>query len=225
VSRARPVVAIDGPAGAGKSSCALRLAQALGFVLVDTGALYRGVALAAQQRDIDWSDGEALGALTRGLDLRFVSGPDGAPRLLVDGADRSGDIRTQDIARGASRVSQHPQVREALLGLQRRLGEDGGVVLEGRDIGTVVFPDAEVKLFLTASVEVRGRRRHDELLARGERPDLARIVAEIAERDAVDANRAVAPLRPAPDATVVDTSGLPMDEVVASLVAHVRGAD
>jgi cytidylate kinase len=116
-------------------------------------------------------------------------------------------------------------VREALLGLQRRLGEDGGVVLEGRDIGTVVFPDAEVKLFLTASVEVRGRRRHDELLARGERPDLARIVAEIAERDAVDANRAVAPLRPAPDATVVDTSGLPMDEVVASLVAHVRGAD
>jgi cytidylate kinase len=154
-----------------------------------------------------------------------VSGPDGAPRLLVDGADRSGDIRTQDIARGASRVSQHPQVREALLGLQRRLGEDGGVVLEGRDIGTVVFPDAEVKLFLTASVEVRGRRRHDELLARGERPDLARIVAEIAERDAVDANRAVAPLRPAPDATVVDTSGLPMDEVVASLVAHVRGAD
>ncbi len=225
MSRARPVVAIDGPAGAGKSSCALRLAQALGFVLVDTGALYRGVALAAQQRDIDWSDGEALGALTRGLDLRFVSGPDGAPRLLVDGADRSGDIRTQDIARGASRVSQHPQVREALLGLQRRLGEDGGVVLEGRDIGTVVFPDAEVKLFLTASVEVRGRRRHDELLARGERPDLARIVAEIAERDAVDANRAVAPLRPAPDATVVDTSGLPMDEVVASLVAHVRGAD
>ncbi len=224
MTRARPVVAIDGPAGAGKSSCALRLAQALGFVLVDTGALYRGVALAAQQRGVDWSDGEALGALTRGLDLRFVTGPDGAPRLLVDGVDRSGDIRTQDIARGASRVSQHPQVREALLGLQRRLGADGGVVLEGRDIGTVVFPDAEVKLFLTASVEVRGRRRYDELRARGETPDLARIVAEIAERDAIDANRAVAPLRPAPDATVVDTSGLPMDEVVASLVAHVRRA-
>jgi cytidylate kinase len=224
VSRARPVVAIDGPAGAGKSSCALRLAQALGFVLVDTGALYRGVALAALERGLDWSDAVALGALTRGLDLRFESGPDGAPRLLVDGVDRSGDIRTQEIARGASRVSQHPEVREALLGLQRKLGSEGGVVLEGRDIGTVVFPDAEVKVFLTASVEVRGRRRYDELRARGERPDLARIVAEIAERDAVDANRAVAPLRPAPDSVVVDTSTLPIDEAVAALVAHVRRA-
>jgi len=224
VSRARPVVAIDGPAGAGKSSCALRLAQALGFVLVDTGALYRGVALAALERGLDWSDATALGALTRGLDLRFESGPDGAPRLLVDGVDRSGDIRTQVIARGASRVSQHPEVREALLGLQRKLGSEGGVVLEGRDIGTVVFPDAEVKVFLTASVEVRGRRRYDELRARGEQPDLARIVAEIAERDAVDANRAVAPLRPAPDSVVVDTSTLPIDEAVAALVAHVRRA-
>ena len=222
MTRARPVVAIDGPAGAGKSSCALRLAQALGFVLVDTGALYRGVALVARERGIDPADGPGLGALTRDLDLRFESGPDGAPRLLADGVDRSGDIRTQEIARGASRVSQHPEVREALLGLQRRLGAEGGVVLEGRDIGTVVFPDAEVKIFLTASVDVRGRRRFEELCARGETPDLARIVREIAERDTVDASRAVAPLRPAPDAVLVDTSTLPLEAVVAGLVVRVR---
>jgi cytidylate kinase len=221
-ARARSVVAIDGPAGAGKSTCALRLAQALGFVLVDTGALYRGVALSARERGIEWTDGPALGEHTRTLDLRFESGPDGAPLLFVDGADRSGDIRTQDIARGASAVSKQPEVRAALLGLQRRLGQDGGVVLEGRDIGTVVFPDAEVKVFLTAGVEVRGRRRYDELIARGQEADLSKIVQEIAERDAQDAGRAVAPLRPADDAVVLDTSALPLDEVVEQLVALVR---
>ena len=210
MSRARPVVAIDGPAGAGKSSCALRLAQALGFVLVDTGALYRGVALAAQERGVDWSDAEALGALTRGLDLRFTSGADGAPRLLVDGVDRSGDIRTQEIARGASRVSQHPAVREALLGLQRRLGAEGGVVLEGRDIGTVVFPDAALKVYLTADPEVRAARRTKEVR------DLSyeTVAADIARRDALDAGRTHDPLAEAADAVHVDTSYLTIDGVV-----------
>lgn len=226
-TRARPVVAIDGPAGAGKSTCALRLAQALGFVLVDTGALYRGVALSAQERGLEWTDGPALGEHTRTLDLRFETGVDGAPLLFVDGVDRSGDIRTQEIARGASTVSKHPEVRAALLGLQRRLGEDGGVVLEGRDIGTVVFPDAEVKVFLTAGVEVRGKRRYDELCARGQDADLAKIVSEIAERDAQDAGRAVAPLRPADDAIVLDSSALPLERVVEQLVAlvHQRSAE
>jgi CMP/dCMP kinase len=222
MSRERPVVAIDGPAGAGKSTCALRLAQALDYVLVDTGALYRGVALSARERGIAWTDGAALGAHTAALDLRFENAVDGTPHLLVDGVDRSGDIRTQEIARGASDVSKHPEVRAALLGLQRRLGEHGGVVLEGRDIGTVVFPDAEVKVFLTAGVEVRGKRRHDELHARGESPDLARIVAEIAARDAQDSGREVAPLRPADDAVVLDSSALPLDAVVAQLVSLVR---
>lgn len=221
-TRARPVVAIDGPAGAGKSTCALRLAQALGFVLVDTGALYRGVALSARERGIPWTDGPALGEHTRTLDLRFETGTDGAPHLFVDDVDRSGDIRTQDIARGASDVSKHPEVRAALLGLQRRLGENGGVVLEGRDIGTVVFPDAEVKVFLTAGVDVRGKRRHDELRARGQDADLAKIVSEIADRDAQDAGRAVAPLRPAEDSVVLDSSTLPLDAVVERLVALVR---
>lgn len=222
MTRARPVVAIDGPAGAGKSSCALKLAQALGYVLVDTGALYRGVALSARERGIAWTDGPALGAHTSTLDLRFQTGTDGTPHLLVDGVDRSGDIRTQEIARGASDVSKLPEVRAALLGLQRRLGEDGGVVLEGRDIGTVVFPDAEVKVFLTAGVDVRGKRRYDELRARGEAADLDKIVREIADRDAQDAGRAIAPLRPADDAVVLDSTALPLDAVVAALVELVR---
>lgn len=222
MARSRPVVAIDGPAGAGKSTCALRLAQALGFVLVDTGALYRGVALSARERGIAWTDGPALGEHARALDLRFETGADGSPHLYVDGVDRSGDIRTQEIASGASGVSKHPEVRAALLGLQRRLGEDGGVVLEGRDIGTVVFPDAEVKVFLTAGVEVRGKRRYDELRARGQAANLAKIVAEIAERDAQDAGRSVAPLRPAADAVVLDSSALALDAVVAQLVSLVR---
>ncbi len=222
MTRARPVVAIDGPAGAGKSSCALRLAQALGYVLVDTGALYRGVALSARERGIAWSDGPSLGAHTSTLDLRFQTGVDGTPNLFVDGVDRSGDIRTQEIARGVSDVSKHSEVRAALLGLQRRLGQDGGVVLEGRDIGTVVFPDAEVKVFLTAGVDVRSKRRYDELRARGEAADLDKIVREIADRDAQDAGRAIAPLRPADDAVVLDSTALPLDTVVAALVTLVR---
>ena len=149
MSRPRPVIAIDGPAGAGKSTVALRLAHELGFVLVDTGALYRGVALCASERGIGYDDGPALGELAESLDLHFVQNEGEPPRLHINGHDRSADIRTPEISMGASDVSRHPEVRAALLGLQRKLGEQGGVVLEGRDIGTVVFPDAEAKIFLT----------------------------------------------------------------------------
>lgn len=222
MTRGKPVVAIDGPAGAGKSTASRRLADRLGFVLVDTGALYRGVALAAREREVSWDDGEAVGALARSIDLHFEPGEGGEPRLILDGRDRSQDIRTPQISQGASKVSAHPPVREALLGLQRLLGEDGGVVLEGRDIGTVVFPDAEVKIFLTASPETRARRRVGDLQGRGMDADYAATLAEIQERDDRDSSRPVAPLKPAADAVVLDTSGMQLSVVVEELVRIVH---
>lgn len=220
----RIVVAIDGPAGAGKSTVALELARRIGYTLVDTGALYRAVALAARERAIGWDDGPALGALTRGLQLEFARSSDGAPRVRIDGRDRADDIRKPDISMGASDVSRHPEVRDALLGLQRRLGEDGGVVLEGRDIGTIVFPDAEAKIFLTASAETRADRRVQELRARGLDVDPAQTLAEVRARDAQDSSRPVAPLRPASDSIVVDTTDMGFDQVVQRLIDIVDAA-
>jgi CMP/dCMP kinase len=211
------VVALDGPAGAGKSTAARLLAERLGYVLVDTGALYRGVALAALERNVSWDDGTSLGALVDGLALSFERDESGASRLHIDGADRSGEIRTPQISNGASRVSRHPEVRAALLGLQRRLGEQGKVVLEGRDIGTVVFPDAEVKVFLTASDEARAKRRHAELQSSGHAVELAEVLADLRERDKRDSERDVAPLRAAEDAVVLDTSDIDLGEVVERL--------
>ena len=217
--RARPVVALDGPAGAGKSTVARAVAAELGFVLVDTGALYRGIALAAKERGVSWDDPDALGTLARELNLSF----DDAGSLQIDGVSRGDDIRTPEVSQGASKVSAHPPVREALLGIQRSLGADGGVVLEGRDIGTVVFPDAEVKIFLTASVEKRAERRMGDLKRRGvEAPDMESLLESIRERDHRDSTRAVAPLKPADDAEVVDTTSLTFDEVVTRVVETVR---
>jgi cytidylate kinase len=218
----KPVIAIDGPAGAGKSSAARDLAERLGYVLVDTGALYRGTALAAFERGVDWDDGEALGQLVDGLTLEFERDDKSALKLLIDGVDRSADIRTPHISTGASRVSRHAQVRRALLGLQRKLGARGGVVLEGRDIGTVVFPDAEVKVFLTASDESRARRRHAELTRSGHETELERVLLDIRERDRLDSERDIAPLRAAPDAVLLDTSDLPLSEVLDQLEALVK---
>lgn len=212
-----PVVAIDGPAGAGKSTAARLLAQRLGFVLVDTGALYRGAALAALERGVDWEDGAALGTLIDTLDLTFERDADGTARLVIDGIDRSGDLRTPTISTGASRVSRHAEVRAALLGLQRKLGAAGGVVLEGRDIGTVVFPDAEVKVFLTASDEARAARRFEELEGAGHSVDRACVLADMRERDRLDSERDIAPLRAADDATVLDTSDLDLEQVLERL--------
>ena len=215
------VVTIDGPAGAGKSTVARQLAAALGYRLLDTGAMYRAVALCAQLRGVSWEDGGALGALAASLDVVFELDGD-LNRVFLAGDDVSEAIRTPDISRGASIVSAHPPVRDGLLDLQRRLGADGGVVVEGRDTGTVVFPGAGAKFFLTASPEVRARRRCDELLAKGAEVDYEATLAEIIERDERDSNRAVAPLSQADDAVLVDSSEIGPDQVVAEMVAEVR---
>jgi cytidylate kinase len=227
-SRPRPVIAIDGPAGAGKSTVALRVAQSLGFILVDTGALYRAVALAAREAGVDWNDEAALGELAGRLKLAFEhgAGADAPPHLMLNGTDRSEDIRTPEISLGASEVSKHPSVRRTLLSLQRRLGEQGGVVLEGRDIGTVVFPDAELKVFLTASAESRATRRVADLAERGIMADFGQTLADIQLRDERDQSRPVSPLRTASDAVTLDTTHLDVDSVVEQLaqLARSKGA-
>ncbi len=237
MTRTRPIVAIDGPAGAGKSTVARRLADALAFVLVDTGAMYRAVALAAKREGIAWSDGPGLGVLAHSLVAKHALSFERDPGLGVrvklavdDGAggttreDISDAIRTPDMAQGASLVSAHSQVRDVLLELQRLAGAGGGVVLEGRDIGTVVFPDAEVKFYLTASAEVRASRRHAELVAKGQAVTLEETLADVKRRDAQDEGRAVAPLKKADSAILVDSTTLTFEETVARMLEHVQHA-
>ncbi len=224
--RARPIVAIDGPAGAGKSTVAQKLADALGFVLVDTGAMYRVVALAAQRASVPWDDAGRVGALARQLvqkqALAFDRASEGGVRVRLEGEDVSRAIRTPDVGMGASQVSAHPEVRAALLELQRQAGREGGVVLEGRDIGTVVFPEAEFKAFLTARPEIRARRRFEELAAKGQTVTFEQTLADTRRRDEQDTLREHAPLRQAPDAVLFDSSDVPVDDVVAQMVARVR---
>ncbi len=219
------IVAIDGPAGAGKSTAARRVASRLGFAMVDTGAIYRTVALAATRRGIAFEDDAALGALLPELEIHFAPSPGGGQRVLLGADDVSVEIRTPPMSIGASDVSARPVVRAGLLGLQRRLAcapENRGAVLEGRDIGTVVFPDADVKFFLTASAEERARRRHAELAAKGDASTYDEVLADQLRRDKNDSERAIAPLRPAEDARVVDTSGVPLEAVVDALVRAVE---
>jgi cytidylate kinase len=211
------VVAIDGPAGAGKSTVARALAEKLGFSLLDTGAIYRALAWGAVQSGTALTDGVRLGLAAERLGIAF----DGL-RVLLDGKDVTAQIRTPEVSRDASTVSAHAPVRAALLGIQRRLANLGRVVVEGRDIGTVVLPDAPMKFFLTARPEIRARRRYDELAARGASVDFERTLAEIIERDRRDEEREVAPLRKADDAELVDTSDLALDRVIAHMEAIAR---
>ncbi len=217
----RIVVAIDGPAGAGKSTVTKLLARALGYELLDTGALYRTVALLAQRRGIAWSDAQAVAVVAGDMKISFSFIGD-VNHVFLAGEDLTELIRTPEISTGASQVSALPAVRAALLDLQRELGRGGGVVAEGRDVGTVVFPGAEAKFFLTASVEVRARRRYDELVGKGAQVDLAATMADIQERDERDSNRAIAPLVQASDAVLVDCSDLSPEVVVATMLAVVE---
>lgn len=217
-------VAIDGPAGAGKSTVAKAVAAALGYRLVDTGAIYRAVALLAQRQGVPLDDDARLAPLVSALVIDFAF-EHGVNHVRVHGEDVTLAIRTPEVSRGASVVSARPVVRAGLLTLQRRLAGEGGAVLEGRDIGTVVCPDAPVKFFLDASLAERARRRQRELAEAGRESDYAAVLADITVRDERDSSRDVAPLKAAPDARHLDSTALPVDEVVRRIVEAARAAE
>jgi len=215
------VVAIDGPAGAGKSTVARSLARRLGYTFLDTGALYRTVALAAQERGIPRNDVQALGRLARSITIGFLRQGDQV-RVLADGRDVTDAIRTPEISEGASQVSAVSEVRAGLLEAQRKVAATANVVAEGRDVGTVVFPSAQAKFFLVASPETRATRRMLELQGRGQPAVLVDVAAEMRVRDERDSGRAIAPLRRADDALEIDTSNLTPEEVVERMAKVVR---
>ena len=208
------VVAIDGPSGSGKGTIAQQLAGYLGWHLLDSGALYRLVVVAAQVSAVDLDDEAGLSRLATSLDVRFVSKADGTEQIFLGQTDVAGEVRTEETGKIASKIAAMPQVRTALMELQKRFRKAPGLVADGRDMGSVVFPDAPVKIFLTASPEERALRRHKQLKDKGIDVSLPALSADIAERDLRDSERAVAPLRPAPDAEILDTTGLSINEVV-----------
>jgi len=216
-----PVITIDGPGGSGKGTVALRVAQRLGWHLLDSGALYRLVAVAAMDRGIAADDGQALGRLAGSLDVDFDAGPDGM-LVRVDGQDVTARLRSESVSAFSSRAAAFPEVREALVRLQRACRKAPGLVADGRDMGTVIFPDARVKIFLTASAEARAERRHKQLKEKGESVTLSRLFREIEKRDERDRSRAVSPLMPASDAHLVDSTEMTIDEVVQKVLSLLK---
>ena len=215
------VIAIDGPSGAGKSTLTRLLAERLGYLHIDTGAMYRTLALAVSRSGIPLQDEAAVTELCGGVEIRFRRDADGY-RVIANGEDVSQAIRTPEISMLTSQISAQAGVRKLLLKLQHELGREGGVILEGRDIGTVVFPDAEVKFFLSATPGERGRRRYLELLEKGVPATLEETVAAVVQRDEQDAARELAPLKKAPDAIEVDSTGVTIEEVLSRMEQLVR---
>jgi cytidylate kinase len=220
--RLLPIIAIDGPAGAGKSTLAAHLARTFGFLNLETGAMYRALALKAIENDFGFDDEEPLLELAGRTRIELESQQEGNS-VLLDGLDVSRRIREKDVTSGASQISVHPRLRAWMVAEQRALGVAGGVVMEGRDIGTAVFPDAEVKIFLDAAPEVRGNRRYQQLPG-PDQPKVteAALLAQMRERDERDRNRAESPLRPAPDAILLDSTNLTLEEVLVEAERIVR---
>jgi len=215
------IIAIDGPSGAGKSTLAKRLARELGFIYLDTGAMYRALALKALRQGVDLADDARLARLVESTEIDLQD-DNGTLEVLLDGINVADEIRTPEVSQLASKVSALKIVRARMLDLQRRMGEHGSIVAEGRDIGTVVFPSAEVKIFLDASAEERARRRYAELRAAGRPADLSETVREMEERDKRDSERDLAPLRMADDALRIDSANASADSVAAKVLAKIR---
>jgi len=211
-----PVITIDGPGGSGKGTIAMRLAGKLGWHFLDSGALYRLVAVAAMDRDVDVIDETALGQLAEGLDVSFGSSVDGMV-ILLDGNTITGRIRSEDVGVYASRIAALPLVRAALVKRQRAFRKPPGLVADGRDMGTVIFPDAVLKIFLTASAQARAQRRYKQLKEKGESVNLSRLFRDIEKRDERDSSRAISPLKPADDAHLIDSTELSIEEVMQEI--------
>lgn len=212
-----PVIAIDGPSASGKGTVAQLVAEQLGYHYLDSGALYRIVALAAHKEDIAWDEAADIASLVPRLDIRFEG-----DQIFLDGENVSDQIRTELMGKGASQVAAHPQVRSALTKLQHTFRKAPGLVADGRDMATVIFPDAITKIFLTASAEVRAERRYQQLVKKGVAADYAAILKDLQDRDARDSTRAVAPLKQAPDAELLDTSHLNIEEAVSKALALIQ---
>ena len=213
------VITIDGPAGSGKSTISRLLAKKIGYLYLDTGAMYRAVALAAKREKIHLNDGKALGELCNSLDLRFMT-DQAPPRLFLNGEDISAAIRSPEMDMASSEVSAVSEVRKAMTGLQRKMAKGMTLVAEGRDMGTVVFPDAKHKFYLTASLEIRTERRYKERLGRGETVHMAFVESELKKRDHQDETRPIAPLRPAEDAKIIDTTEMTPEQVIGTILCQ-----
>ncbi|WP_275355174.1 (d)CMP kinase [Methylophilus sp. YYY-1] len=214
-----PVIAIDGPSASGKGSVAERVATHFGFHYLDSGAIYRLLAYAAAQQAVDWSNADALADIATQMQIKFEHG-----QAYLNGEQVSHHIRTEQMGKGASEVAVHPAVRTALLQTQRNFRQAPGLVGDGRDIGSVIFPDAGLKIFLTAAVETRAKRRYDQLIQRGDHADYALILADLQQRDLRDSQRAVAPLKQLPDAVLLDTTDINIEQAVNIIIEAFKKA-